>query len=135
MKLTVCELTSPPIKRLIEQHYIPWYCDVDISTEWYYPYAYGLGSVPLPFISIIDPADSGNFLDRTTGLQDANDFYARLLLYIDYELSDVIAILQIISGMNPDPADLFDFDINDDERIGLEEVIFVLRQISTESTQ
>jgi thioredoxin-related protein len=35
MKYTVCESTSPAIKDLIEQSFIPWYCDVDNSTVWY----------------------------------------------------------------------------------------------------
>lgn len=82
MKFTVCEQTSPSVKSLIEQHYIPWYCNVDNSTEWY-TYASGLGSFTLPLISIIDPADSNNYLDRTTGVQYANAFYERLQSHIN----------------------------------------------------
>lgn len=84
MQFTVCELNSPPIKSLIEQNYIPWYCDVDTSTEWY-PYATKLGSFSLPLISIIDPADSENYLERTTGVQAEIEFYARLQVHASSE--------------------------------------------------
>lgn len=77
MQFTVCELETPPIKNLIEQHYIPWYCDVDTSDEWY-PFAENLGPFTLPLISVIDPADSSSYLDRTTGVQEENEFYSRL---------------------------------------------------------
>jgi hypothetical protein len=82
MKGEVCESTSPPIKDLIEQSFIPWYCDVDSSDE-YLEYTYGLGSFYLPLICIIDPNDSHNYLDRTTGVQDIQVFYLRLLEYSD----------------------------------------------------
>jgi len=77
---TVFESTSPPIKDLIEQSYIPWYCNVDNSTEWY-DYASGLGSFSLPLICIIDPNDSDTYMDRTTDVQDTQVFYSRLLQY------------------------------------------------------
>jgi hypothetical protein len=75
---TVFESTSPPIKDLIEQSYIPWYCDVDNSTEWQ-DYASGLGGFTLPLICIIDPNESDTYLDRTTDVQDTQVFYSRLL--------------------------------------------------------
>jgi len=78
--LSVCESTSPPIKDLIEQSFIPWFCFVDYSTEWY-DYASGLGTFTLPLICIIDPNDSETYLDRTTGIQDIQVFYLRLLQY------------------------------------------------------
>ncbi|MHB1348623.1 MAG: lipase/acyltransferase domain-containing protein [Desulfobulbaceae bacterium] len=80
MRYTVCHQTSPPIQNLIQQQYIPWYVDVDFSTEWY-TYASGLTEFMLPLICVIDPQDSDNYLDRTTGLQAANDFYSRLDAY------------------------------------------------------
>ena len=87
MRLTVCEKTSPPIKNYIEENYIAWYSRVDESTEWY-PYASGLGSFTLPLICVIDPHDSGTYLDRTTGVQPVDDFYARLQSHItEYQLS------------------------------------------------
>ncbi|MCP4118678.1 MAG: hypothetical protein GY737_25450 [Desulfobacteraceae bacterium] len=54
MKNTACESVSPPVKSLIEQAFIPWFCDVDNSSEWY-SYASGLGSYALPLICVIDP--------------------------------------------------------------------------------
>ncbi len=80
MKYTVSESESPPIRSLIEQHFIPWFCPVDTSDEWY-AYASGLGSFSLPMICVIDPNDSGKYLDRTTGVQSAQVFYSRLLQY------------------------------------------------------
>ncbi|WP_028579578.1 thioredoxin domain-containing protein [Desulfogranum japonicum] len=84
MQYTVCELTSPPILSTIEQNYIPWYDDVDTSDEWR-TYASGLGTFYLPLICVIDPADSDNYLDRSTGIQDINAFYARLQSHIQEE--------------------------------------------------
>ena len=81
MKYTVCESISPPIRDLIDESYVPWFCNVDSSTEWY-TYASGLGKFILPMICIIDPNDEDNYLDRTTGVQDTQVFYERLLQYI-----------------------------------------------------
>lgn len=78
MRFTVCESSDPPIKATIEEHYVPWYSNVDSSTEWY-PYASGLVSITLPLIAVIDPDDSDHYLDRTTGVQAPAVFYARLL--------------------------------------------------------
>ncbi|NJL60260.1 MAG: hypothetical protein HC887_12145, partial [Desulfobacteraceae bacterium] len=80
MKNTVCESLSPPIKSLIEQYFIPWFCDVDNSTEWY-SYASGLESFTLPMICVIDPNSSSSYLDRTTDVQDPQVFYSRLSQY------------------------------------------------------
>ncbi len=74
---TVFESTSPPIKALIEEEYILWYSDVDTSQEWEI-YASGLGTFTLPLICIIDPNDSDTYLDRSTGIQDTQEFYSRL---------------------------------------------------------
>lgn len=80
MRFTVCESGDPPIKATIEEHYVPWYCNVDSSTEWT-QYASGLGNITLPLISIIDPEDSDHYLDRTTGVQTPGVFYDRLRQY------------------------------------------------------
>ena len=85
MKSGACESVSPPIKSLIERYFIPWYSERDdrgiYFAQWSY-YANGIaGSFNLPLISVIDPNDSGNFLDRTTGKQDLQVFYSRLLQY------------------------------------------------------
>lgn len=84
MQFTVCEQETPPIKNLIEQKYIPWYCDVDTSDEWY-SFAMHLGSFTLPLISVIDPADSSSYLDRTTGVQKEDEFYSRLQSHVPTE--------------------------------------------------
>ena len=77
MKNTVCETTSPGVKQLILDSYVPWYCDVDASTEWY-PYASGLGSFTLPLICIIDPDQPDACVNRTTGIQYPSAFFQRL---------------------------------------------------------
>ncbi len=138
MKYTVCESIEPPIKALIEQYYIPWFCDFDSTTEWY-PYASGLGSFAIPLICVIDPATGNPYEDRTTGIQDIQEFYSRLLQYtsdqvvigdIDksgkVDLTDGFLALQIlinISSIEPD----INADVNEDERIGLAEAIYALQ--------
>ena len=77
MQNTVCETTSPPIAQLIQERFVPWFCVVDSSDEWW-PYAAGLESYTLPLLCCIDPANPGGYLDRTTGIQDPEAFYARL---------------------------------------------------------
>lgn len=77
MRYTVCETTSPQVRCLIEQNFIPWYVDVDSSSE-HYPYTDGLTEWTLPLICTIDPDDSENYLDRTTATQSPEEFYARL---------------------------------------------------------
>ena len=88
MKYTACESASPPIKSLIEQYFIPWFSDIDNSTEWY-PYSSGLGSFSLPLIAVIDPNDSDNYLDQTTDVQDIEVFHDRLSKYISGAVSGV----------------------------------------------
>jgi len=75
---TVCESLSPPVKELIQDRYVPWYCDVDTKSDWQ-PYALGLGSFTLPLICCIDPNTTNQYLARTTGVQTAQAFYDRLL--------------------------------------------------------
>ncbi|MBF0229046.1 MAG: thioredoxin family protein [Desulfamplus sp.] len=84
MKYTACESVSPPIKNLIEQSFIPWFCDVDNSTEWN-QYASGLGSFSLPLICVIDPTKENTYQDQTTGIQELQAFYDRLLQYVNDE--------------------------------------------------
>jgi len=88
MKYTACESASPPIKNLIEQYFVPWFSDIDTSTERY-PYTSGLGSYSLPLIAVIDPNDSSNYLDRTTGVQDMEIFHDRLSKYISGDISGI----------------------------------------------
>lgn len=78
MRFTACECTSPNIRGVIDGSYVPWYCDVDASSEWL-PYASGLGAFTLPLICCIDPLQSAGYLDRTTGRQDLLAFHSRLV--------------------------------------------------------
>jgi len=75
MKGTVCE--SEPIKRLVQDNYVAWWCPVDDSSEWG-RYAAGLGGFILPLICVIDPGDANNYLDRTTSVQYPAEFETRL---------------------------------------------------------
>ncbi|MCP4110302.1 MAG: choice-of-anchor D domain-containing protein [Desulfobacteraceae bacterium] len=77
MKNTVFESASPPIKSMIQGNFVPWFCDVDSSTE-YQTYESGLGSYYLPLVCGIDPDDIDNYMDRTTGTQTPEEFYSRL---------------------------------------------------------
>jgi hypothetical protein len=73
----ICE-ADIPVRTLIEQHFVPWYCNMDSSEEWYM-YAKGLsGSFDLPVICCINPSNINKYLDRSTGKQTATDFLSRL---------------------------------------------------------
>ena len=80
MKNTACESLSPAILAQINQYFVPWYCNIDFSTESD-GYKNGLGSYTLPMICCIDPndPDDTHYLDRTTNVQDLNVFYNRLV--------------------------------------------------------
>ena len=78
MLTNVCESLSPPVEALIQDRYVPWYSEVDSNADWQ-PYASGLGSFTLPLICCIDPNTTNQYLDRTTNIQMAQDFYDRLL--------------------------------------------------------
>ena len=83
MRFTILEsvFPFPPVKELVEQQYIAWYANMDHSTEWQ-TYAAGLGAFNLPIICVIDPANSGTYLDRSTDVQSADKLYARLQAFI-----------------------------------------------------
>jgi hypothetical protein len=81
MRGTVCETNSPDIKGTIQQNYIPWFCNMESSTEWV-PYAGGLGSFGLPLICCINPTNANAFLDRTTGERPVQQFYNRLQSHV-----------------------------------------------------
>jgi hypothetical protein len=141
MKYTVCESVEPPIKSLIEQYFIPWFCDVDTSTEWY-SYASGLGGFTLPLICVIDPTNDNIYEDRTTGIQYSPEFYSRLLQYTssqtvigdidkngEIDLADGIMALQILINSSSTQANI-DADVNDDQRIGLAEALYALQKVA-----
>ena len=142
MRDTVCQKDDPPIRETIENHYIPWFCDVDSSTEWY-SYASGMDSVTLPLICRIDPDNPDAYIDRTTGVQDTDVFYNRLtsgLVVIKgdlnsnakLDLGDAILALQVCAGSNV-PVQLA-ADVNDNNRIGMEEALYILNMLSRDST-
>ena len=138
MRDAVCQKVDPSIRETIRNDYIPWYCDVDNSTEWY-SYASGLGSFTLPMICRIDPDNPDTYIDRTTGVQDTDVFYNRLIDGIvvakgdlnsntKLDLGDAILALQVCAGVNVSVQ--LAADVNDDNRIGIEEALYVLNMLS-----
>ncbi len=130
MKNEVCESVSPPIKGLIEQHYVPWYCDVRVSDE-YKTYTSGLNPVYIPLVCVIDPKDSNNFLDRTIGQQDLQVFYSRLYAdrNVKTDLADAILSMRISVGISSTDADISNIDdIDNDRKIGMAEAIHALQK-------
>jgi hypothetical protein len=73
----VCESTSPNVVGVIQQSYVPWFCNIDASAD-YWTYAAGMSSFTLPLICCINPANPGAYLDRSTGTTNATAFYNRL---------------------------------------------------------
>lgn len=132
MKDTVCEITNPGIRQLIDEKYVPWFSDVDTGGE-HYTYTTGLGSYTLPMICVIDPANPDVYEVRTTGVQNTADFYAMLSEYADsetVELKDAIIALKICSGVTVAQDDVPALDVNGDGRVGLPEAIYVLRKLA-----
>ena len=82
MRSQVFETEKPPVKTLIEEHYVLWFSDIDNSTGWH-PYAKGMKQFTLPLICLIDPDSDNKYEDRTTGRQHSPEFYSRLLKYIE----------------------------------------------------
>ena len=80
MKTQVFESMKPPVKTLLENHFVLWFSDADKSTEWHRT-ARGLDKIPLPLICIIDPDSGKVYVDRSTGIQHSPEFYSRLLKY------------------------------------------------------
>lgn len=78
MTNTVCESTSPNVVGVIQQSYVPWFCNINASSD-YSPYVAGMGSFILPVICCINPANPDAYLDRSTGTADATAFYDRLV--------------------------------------------------------
>lgn len=115
MRNTVFESISPPIRCLLEQQFVLWYCNVDASTE-YYAYSGGLGGFTLPLISVIDPDNPDVYLDRTTSIQTPDEFYSRLRAIAG---SDCIAAVISGSAKNPDGNGIADVMINFSDGGGL----------------
>ncbi len=87
MHYTVCESTEPPVKALIQEGYVPWYCDMEVSNEWM-PYAADLTSFSLPMICIIHPTNAAVYVDRSFNLQPAKTFYSRLLSRAGFQMTN-----------------------------------------------
>jgi hypothetical protein len=84
---TVCELAEPPIKALIQDAYVPWYCNISVSEEWK-PYATGLSSIPLPLICTLNPTNAAGYMDRSVSIQLAPTFYSRLLIFAGLDFTN-----------------------------------------------
>jgi thioredoxin-related protein len=77
MRTQVFETMKPPVKALLEKHYVLWFSDIDNSTEWY-RYAAGFKQIELPLICVIDPDSVKTYEDRTTGRQHSPGFYSMI---------------------------------------------------------
>jgi hypothetical protein len=96
MKEIVAESETPPIQTLIRDYFIPWYCNIDNSSE-FLDYADGLNpNWVLPLICVIDPAQPGQYLGRSTGLQQAPVFHQRLLQH-----ANVLMVQPRLTGIEP----------------------------------
>lgn len=82
MRSQVFETMKPPVKALLEEHFVLWFSDIDNSTEWH-RYATGMNQIALPLICVIDPKSEKNYEERTTGRQHSPVFYNRLLKYTE----------------------------------------------------
>ena len=82
MRTQVFESMEPPVKTLLEKHFVLWLSDADESKEWH-RIARDLSEMELPLICIIDPDSGKLFEDRTAGIQHSPDFYSRLLKHTE----------------------------------------------------
>jgi hypothetical protein len=76
MKNEVCE--APNVRPVIDEACVPWFSDIDLSTDWQ-PYRAGLASFYLPLACVIDPKTTNAWLARRTGLCTATTFEDLLL--------------------------------------------------------
>jgi len=51
-------------------------------------------------------------------------------IFIEMTLADTILVLQVMSGIEPSPTVYKEADVNEDNQIGLEEVIYILQNVS-----
>jgi hypothetical protein len=84
---TVCESVTPPVQALIQERYVPWYCNMDNSNEWT-PYGADLASFTLPMICIINPTNAAVYVDRSFNVQLAKTFYSRLLNQAGFQMTN-----------------------------------------------
>jgi hypothetical protein len=95
MKGTVAESINPPIRDLINAHFVPWYCNIDVApkSDWT---GYAIASFSLPMICVIDPDKPDVYLDRSFGVMEAPQFYARLQGF-----ETILAARPSITGFDP----------------------------------
>jgi hypothetical protein len=134
--LTVCESTDPPVKSLIEDYYVPWYCDVDSSWD-YFAYFIGLAG-KLPLIAIIDPANPDIYINRSSSTQPAADFYNRLQIATGGDIdddgaltvADAVVSLQVLTDGNLSAPLHLQADADGDGRLGMAETIHILKELA-----
>lgn len=78
MRYELCESNDPPypIKDVILENYVPWYCDVDSSSEYCY---YADCNTPIPCVRRINPSNPYEFIDGGVGLTSSEIFYNFLM--------------------------------------------------------
>jgi len=70
IKHRAVNVLNPPVNQMIEECFVPWYNNLDVSNE-HAIYETGLGGYSLPLYAWIDPrATLGTYLDRKTGPLD-----------------------------------------------------------------
>lgn len=78
----LCETTNPDIRETINNQYVPWFSDVNLTDEGdeylesYTIYLY-------PIFACINPNASEDCLDLSSGDQDTRSFYARLQSHVN----------------------------------------------------
>ena len=87
----------------------------------------------------LDPNEDNTYIDRTTGVQDLQVFYSRLLQYTsqvligdinksgEVDLTDVILAFQISTGIPTSDIINIEADVNDDQKIGIVEAVYALQ--------
>lgn len=51
-------------------------------------------------------------------------------IFIEMSLADMILVLQVMSGVEPSPSIFKEADVNGDNKIGLEEVLYILQKVA-----
>ncbi|NLD38977.1 MAG: DUF255 domain-containing protein [Desulfatiglans sp.] len=117
MHYVVSETNNPPIKAVIEENYVPWYCDIMVSDE-YKPYS----TEPyIPLTCRIDPRDPEKFIDQSYGsyLNHEQTFYNRLLSGLgDIDSDGMPDAWERLNGLDA----LFNDAANDPDNDGLKNI-------------
>jgi len=105
---TILESHFPPIKSLIQQYVILWFCDLNQGCNDHAIYIPAGQSFYIPLVCFIDPNHSDTYIDKSEGSFSIDDFYSRLNEKLpviqgdidnDHKISikDVIQLMTIIS--------------------------------------